>query len=64
MNERKSVAEMMADLLREAALLTVVFIPLDRIVSEGKPFTQGWFWTTLLISGFLLTGGLVIERIR
>ena len=55
---------MIGEILREAAVLAAVFIPMDRIVSEGKTFTFGWFWTTVAVSLGLGTLGMGIELLR
>jgi hypothetical protein len=38
----KSVAEMIAEFLREAAVLTAVFVPLNRIVTGRENLTERW----------------------
>jgi hypothetical protein len=49
-NERKTVAEMTGEFFREAAVLTAVFIPLDRLLL-GEPLTV-WAWMAIIgISG-------------
>ena len=58
MVERKSVAEMLSEFLREAAVLTAVFLPMDRVVAGRADFTWEWLWTTLTISAVLLSGGV------
>jgi drug/metabolite transporter (DMT)-like permease len=63
MSDRKTVAEMSGEFFREAAVLTVVFIPLDRLLL-GEPLTS-WSWIAILgISGGSLGLGIVIERWR
>ena len=48
MAEPKTRSEMFGDFLREAAVLVLVFGPLDYLVS--KPFTVLWFGVILLAS--------------
>ena len=64
MSEHKSIAEMLGEYLREAAVLSGVFIPLDRILSQGKTFTRQWFWITVGVSVVLLVAGITLERVR
>ena len=64
MDHQKSVAEMISEYLREAAVLVAVFIPLDRILSQGKTFTRQWFWITVGVSVVLLVAGITLERVR
>jgi hypothetical protein len=54
---------MIGEFLREAAVLTVVFIPLDRMAAD-RPLTVGWVLTILGVSGSLLAGGIITERRR
>jgi hypothetical protein len=61
---QKTTAEMISEYLREAAVLVAVFIPLDRILSQGKIFTRQWFWITVGISTVLLVAGITLERVR
>ena len=63
-DNQKTTAEMISEFLREAAVLVAVFIPLDRILSQGKDFTREWFWITVGSSGALLFAGVALERIR
>jgi hypothetical protein len=61
---RKTVAEMVSDYLREAAaVLIIVFIPLDLFV-ESKPFTTRVACLTGVISLGLLVAGIFVEKIR
>ena len=64
MDRQKSIAEMISEYLREAAVLVAVFIPLDRILSQGKTFTRQWFWITVGVSAVLLVAGITLERVR
>ncbi len=59
----KTVAEMIADALREAGLLTAVFGWLDRTI-QGEPFWGAWGWTVMGMSLALFIGGTVIEVLR
>jgi hypothetical protein len=63
-DRQKTTAEMISEYLREAAVLVAVFIPLDRILSQGKTFTRQWFWITVGISTLLLVAGITLERVR
>ena len=63
MNQRKTVAEMMGEFFREAAVLTAVFIPLDRLLL-GEPLTVWSLITIIGISGGSLGLGIVFERGR
>jgi hypothetical protein len=61
--EPRGRSEMFADFLREAAVLVLVFGPLDYLVS--KPFTLLWFGISLgasaVICALLLWWGMTIE---
>ena len=61
--DRKSVGEMVGECLRDAGLLTSVFLPLDNIFTD-KPLTAGWFVTILILGGGFIIMGIVIERRR
>jgi hypothetical protein len=63
-DRQKTIAEMISEYLREAAVLVAVFIPLDRILSQGKTFTRQWFWITVGFSAVLLVAGITLERVR
>ena len=60
---RKTVAEMAADILREAALLLGVFGWLDKAV-HNEPFFGPWGWQVLGIASACLVTGVVLERVR
>lgn len=59
----KSVAEMIADALREAGLLTAVFGWLDTTV-QGETFWGPWGWTVLGAALLLFVGGATLEILR
>jgi hypothetical protein len=63
MDDRKTIAEMFGEFLREAAVLTAVFIPLDRALI-GETLTLGWIVAILGVSGTLLALGMAVERKR
>jgi len=54
---------MLGECLREAAALTAVFIPLDRVMI-GQGLTPGWYVLILAISGTLAAAGMAFERMR
>jgi hypothetical protein len=59
----KTIAEMIADALREAGLLVAVFGWLDRTI-QGEPFWGPWGWTVLGAATFLFVGGAIVEVLR
>ncbi len=59
----KTVAEMIADALREAGLLTAVFGWLDRTI-QGEPFWGTWGWTVLGVALLLFAAGAALEVLR
>jgi len=59
----RTLAEMIADTLREAALLVAVFGWLDRVVQQ-EPFWGTWAWTILGVAMALYVMGVAIERLR
>ena len=59
----KTVAEMIADSLREAGLLTAVFGWLDTTV-QGETFWGPWGWTVLGAALLLFVGGTALEILR
>jgi hypothetical protein len=61
MDNRKSVPEMLGECLREAAVLTAVFIPLDKVMI-GEALTPAWYLVILAISGTLVVVGMAVER--
>jgi hypothetical protein len=65
MNERRSIADMLGEFLREAALLLLVFVPLDWFFqSRGYRLTVGRVASILVLPFGLLITGIVIERRR
>ncbi len=61
--ERKTVAEMIGELLREAALLVGVFMPLDMVFSE-KPLSGPVLALGTTIFLLCLVFGVAIEVLR
>jgi hypothetical protein len=59
----RTLAEMIGDTLREAALLVAVFGWLDRVVQE-EPFFGEWAWTVMGLAAMLYAVGVLIERLR
>lgn len=59
----RTLAEMIGETLREAALLVAVFGWLDRVVQQ-EPFWGTWAWTILAVAMVLYVLGVVIERLR
>jgi hypothetical protein len=59
----RTLAEMIGDTLREAALLVAVFGWLDRVVQQ-EPFWGTWAWTILGVAMALYVMGVAIERLR
>lgn len=59
----RTLAEMIGDTLREAALLVAVFGWLDRVVQQ-EPFWGTWAWTILGVAMALYAAGVAIERLR
>jgi hypothetical protein len=59
----RTLAEMIGETLREAALLVAVFGWLDRVVQQ-EPFWGVWAWTILAVALVLYVLGVTIERVR
>jgi hypothetical protein len=59
----RTLAEMIGETLREAALLVAVFGWLDRVVQE-EPFFGEWAWTVMGLAALLYALGVLIERLR
>jgi hypothetical protein len=64
MPAKKTVAEMLGEFLREAAVLLAVFIPLEAVFRK-EAFSWWWVCGTLaLLVVPILVAGMVIERRR
>jgi hypothetical protein len=61
--ERRSVAEMLGDVLREAGVLVLVFGLLDEAITD-RPLRVWWVAATLGVAGALLASGMILERRR
>jgi membrane protein YdbS with pleckstrin-like domain len=62
--QRKLVAEMLAEWLREASVLVMVFGWLDRAV-RGEPFwSTGWALVVIGLAVGALASGVALERVR
>ncbi len=61
--ERKTIAEMLGEYLREAAVLVGVFAILDKLV-QGDAMSSGWIIAAAITSLCLLAVGIAIERAR
>jgi hypothetical protein len=60
---KKDIPEMIGEFLREAAVLTLVFYPLEQSrSSEGLGL--GFFGLTFIASSLLLMTGMLIEKFR
>jgi len=55
---------MFGDFLREAAVLTAVFVPMDRVIGQRATFTGDWLFVTSIISATLFAAGVLLERYR
>jgi hypothetical protein len=62
-SERKSLAEMFSEFLREVAALIAVFAILDKLVQEHG-VTTGWLAGAWSIAAVALAAGMLIERLR
>jgi hypothetical protein len=61
--ERRSVADMIGEILRECGVLLVVFIPLD-LALQGHPLTTPWVVAIVVLPATLMALGISIERSR
>jgi len=61
--EKKSVAEMISELLREAAVLVGVFVPMDMVFSE-KPIPRTVLGFGAFIFVLCFTVGVAIETVK
>jgi hypothetical protein len=55
---------MFGEFLREAAVLTSVFLPMDWILVEKNTVSWAFASATLAVSVGLLAAGVIIERVR
>ena len=62
--DKKTVAEMFGEFLREAAVLTAVFLPMDRVVGQREDLTWSWLWITVSISLLLFAVGVMLDLLR
>ena len=62
-DDRDSVAQMLGEFLREAAVLTVVFLPMDKFI-RGDALTWKFWGAIVGLSGGLLAVGIAVERRR
>ena len=60
---KKSVEEMLGEMLREVAVLVLVFVPLDTLLAPEKVPENflGLMFTLLIAAGVL---GILLERLR
>ena len=63
MNGKQTVAQMLGEFVREAAVLVAVFAPLDMAIQK-TPFTVLSVIAILASVGFLLVLGILIEVAR
>ncbi len=63
MNGKQTVAQMLGEFVREAAVLVAVFAPLDMAIQK-TPFTVLSVIASLASVGFLLVLGILIEVAR
>lgn len=63
MNGKQTVAQMLGEFVREAAVLVAVFAPLDMAIQK-TPFTLLNVVAILASVGFLLVLGILIEVAR
>ena len=63
-DHRESIAHMFSEFLREVAALILVFVALDYLLKGTELGPNFWPETmgVAIISGFLLTFGILIER--
>lgn len=62
-DERKTVAEMFGELLREAAVLIIVFGFLDKLL-KIEPISAGWAIKTIGAAASSFLSGVTLERVR
>jgi hypothetical protein len=61
--EKVSVLEMIGEFLREAAVLVLVFVPLE-LNKPGHQMPIRWYFSIVGFSLCLLVSGIFLERIR
>ena len=62
-DDRDSIGKMLGEFLREAAVLTIVFLPMDRFI-KGDRLTWAFLAVIVGLSGGLLAVGMAFERRR
>lgn len=65
-HRRKEVQEMVADFLREAGTLVLVFVPIYVLVERQSKANPDWvvFGIAMVVGIALLLGGIELERRR
>lgn len=64
-DDRKSILEMVAELMREAGILVLVFGFMDAALGQVHGIAIEWFLSlTPALAGILIVGGIVLERKR
>jgi hypothetical protein len=61
--DKKSVTQMIGEVLRDIGILIVVFFPLDEWIT-WKTLTPVFVSVSVLLSAFAVIAGIVIERKR
>ena len=61
--ERRSVSEMLGEVMREVAVLLLVFMPLDLAI-QGHGLTTRWVTAILALPAAFLVAGIYVERTR
>ncbi len=64
MNGKQTVAQMLGEFVREAAVLVAVFAPVDIMAIQKTPLTLLDVFAILAVVGFLLVLGILIEVAR
>jgi len=62
MRERKSVSEMLGEILRDLGILGVIFIPLDRGWDSNGHLSSLLFGVSIGVSLLLMAAGIWVER--
>lgn len=60
--DRKSLAEMVSEWLREASVLITVFALLDKLLKNE--LIESWVWGTIATAGLVFAVGAALERYR